>query len=130
MIRRCPWTGLHPLYQRYHDTEWGVPVHNERRLFELLLLEGAQAGLAWITVLRKREGYREAFDQVLVAGYDRRRIGMLVRNQNIIRNRTKIESAVSNCSGVLASPSRVHHVRCLHLAVRWGTPQTEPMAEA
>ena len=104
MIRRCPWTGLDPLYQHYHDTEWGVPVHNERRLFELLLLEGAQAGLAWITVLRKREGYREAFDQfdpVLVAGYDRRRIGMLVRNQNIIRNRTKIESAVSNAQAFL-----------------------------
>ena len=101
---RCPWAGSDPLYQRYHDTEWGVPLHDDRRLFEMLVLEGAQAGLAWITILRKREGYREAFDgfdPAAVARYDRRRVTRLVRNQHIVRNRLKIESAVTNAQTLL-----------------------------
>ena len=101
---RCPWAGSDPLYQRYHDTEWGIPLHDERRLFEMLVLEGAQAGLAWITILRKREGYREAFDNfdpAAVARYDRRRVARLLRNQNIVRNRLKVESAVANARAFL-----------------------------
>ena len=101
---RCPWAGADPLYQRYHDAEWGIPVHDDRRLFEMLLLEGAQAGLAWITILRKREGYREAFDRfdpVAVAGYDRRRISKLLENRAIVRNRLKVESAVGNAQAFL-----------------------------
>ena len=101
---RCPWAGSDPLYQRYHDSEWGIPVHDDRRLFEMLVLEGAQAGLAWITILRKREGYREAFDgfdPAAVARYDRRRVARLLRNQNIVRNRLKVESAVTNARAFL-----------------------------
>ena len=100
----CPWAGSDPLYQRYHDAEWGIPVHDGRRLFEMLVLEGAQAGLAWITILRKREGYREAFDgfdPAAVARYDRRRVARLLKNQNIVRNRLKVESAVTNARAFL-----------------------------
>jgi len=92
------------LYQRYHDTEWGIPAHNDRHLFEMLVLEGAQAGLAWITILRKREGYREAFDgfdPAAVARYDRRRIARLLENRNIVRNRLKVESTVTNARAFL-----------------------------
>ena len=101
---RCPWAGSDPLYQRYHDSEWGIPVHDDRRLFEMLVLEGAQAGLAWITILRKREGYRKAFDgfdPAAVARYDRRRVARLLRNRNIVRNRLKVESAVTNARAFL-----------------------------
>ena len=101
---RCPWAGSDPLYQRYHDTEWGIAVHDDRRLFEMLVLEGAQAGLAWITILRKREGYRKAFDgfdPAAVARYDRRRLARLLRNRNIVRNRLKVESAVTNARAFL-----------------------------
>jgi DNA-3-methyladenine glycosylase I len=93
------------LYQAYHDTEWGVPVHEERRHFEFLLLEGAQAGLSWSTILRKREGYRKAFDGFdpeRVARYGGRRIEALLGNPAIVRNRSKIESAVSNARCFLA----------------------------
>ena len=101
---RCGWAGSDPLYQRYHDAEWGVPLHDDRRLFELLLLEGAQAGLAWITVLRKREGYRAAFDgfdPAVVARYNRRRVATLLANPAIVRNKLKVESAVSNAQAFL-----------------------------
>jgi DNA-3-methyladenine glycosylase I len=101
---RCAWAGSDPLYQRYHDTEWGVPLHDDRRLFEMLLLEGAQAGLAWITVLRKREGYRAAFDgfdPAVVARYNRRRVATLLANPAIVRNKLKVESAVSNAQAFL-----------------------------
>ena len=101
---RCAWAGSDPLYQRYHDTEWGVPLHDDRRLFEMLLLEGAQAGLAWITVLRKREGYRSAFDgfdPAVVARYNRRRVATLLANPAIVRNKLKVESAVSNAQAFL-----------------------------
>lgn len=101
---RCAWAGSDPLYQRYHDTEWGIPLHDDRRLFEILLLEGAQAGLAWITILRKREGYRAAldgFDPTAVSRYDRRRITRLLANPAIVRNRLKIESTVTNAQAFL-----------------------------
>ena len=104
MTTRCPWAGPDPLYLRYHDSEWGVPVHDDRHFFEMLVLEGAQAGLAWITILRKREGYREAFDgfdPVVVARYDDRRVEALLGNPAIVRNRLKVESAVANARAFL-----------------------------
>ncbi len=101
---RCPWAKEDPLMIEYHDKEWGVPVHDDNLLFEFLVLEGAQAGLSWITVLRKRENYRDAFDNfdpVLVAGYDGEKIEELVNNPGIIRNRRKIMAAVANAQAVL-----------------------------
>lgn len=98
-MERCPWCGSDPLYVAYHDQEWGVPEHDERRLFEFLLLEGAQAGLSWITVLRKRENYRRAmdgFDPEKIARYDQRKMDALLDDAGLIRNRLKMESAVSN----------------------------------
>lgn len=98
--KRCDWVPLdNPLYVTYHDEEWGVPVHDDRLLFEFLVLEGAQAGLSWITILRKRENYRSAFDQFdpqKVALYDEKKIEELMQNSGIIRNRRKIEAAVQN----------------------------------
>lgn len=96
---RCGWAGDLPIYQEYHDQEWGRPEHNENRLFEMLILEGMQAGLSWITILKKREAFREAFDQfdpVKVAGYDDKKIKELMANEKIIRNRLKISAAVNN----------------------------------
>ena len=99
-VKRCAWsTGVAPEYQLYHDTEWGVPVRDDRKHFEFLLLEGAQAGLSWWTILRKREGYRQAFadfDPVKVARFNARSIERLVANPHIVRNRQKIEAAVVN----------------------------------
>ncbi len=103
--KRCGWCGDDPLYQDYHDREWGVPCYDDDKLFEFLLLEGAQAGLAWITVLRKREGYRQAFDQFnpeKIARYTPRKLEALQANPQIIRNRLKIESAVKNARAYLA----------------------------
>ena len=99
MRTRCPWAGNDPLYIRYHDTEWGVPLHDDRRLFEFLVLEGAQAGLSWITVLKKRNNYRDAFDGFdpeKVARYRHDKIRKLLKNEGIIRNRLKIAAAVDN----------------------------------
>src|SRR5512137_374969 len=93
-LRRCAWCGTDPLYVRYHDEEWGVPVHDDLTHFEFLLLEGAQAGLSWITVLRKRESYREAFagfDPERVARFGRKEITRLLGNPGIVRNRLKVE---------------------------------------
>jgi len=101
---RCGWCGTDPLYVHYHDFEWGVPVHDDRRLFEMLCLEGAQAGLAWITVLRKREGYRRAFDDFdaqKVARYTPKRVEQLMSDAGIIRNRLKIEAFVDNAKAFL-----------------------------
>ena len=103
-MKRCGWCGDDPLYVAYHDEEWGVPVHDDRKLYEFLVLEGAQAGLAWITILRKREGYREAFadfDPEKVARFDRRKIERLLKNPAIVRNRLKVESAVKNARAFL-----------------------------
>lgn len=102
---RCPWCGSDPLYMRYHDEEWGVPQYDERILFEMLILEGAQAGLSWLTVLRKRENYRAAFDQfdpVRVAAFDETRMAALLDNPGIIRNRLKIAATVRNARAWLA----------------------------
>jgi DNA-3-methyladenine glycosylase I len=96
---RCAWAGTDPLLVRYHDTEWGVPLHDDRRLFEFFVLESAQAGLSWITILRKRENYRQAFDTFdpqRVAAYDAARVDQLLLNPGIVRNRRKIEAAVRN----------------------------------
>src|SRR2546425_11327912 len=93
--RRCPWAGSDPRMIAYHDEEWGVPVHDDRLLFEFLILEGAQAGLSWQTILNKRDAYREAFagfDPARVARFDARRIERLLANPGIVRNRLKIES--------------------------------------
>ncbi len=101
---RCPWCGHDPLYRRYHDEEWGVPVHDDRRLFEFLVLEGAQAGLSWITILKRREGYRRAFrgfDPVAVASFGDAEIERLLKDPGIIRNRRKVCSAVSNARAFL-----------------------------
>lgn len=101
---RCGWAGSDPLYIAYHDDEWGVPSHDDRHLFEMLVLEGAQAGLAWITILRKREGYRgafENFDAERVARFTPARIEELMKNPAIVRNRAKIDSAVQNARAVL-----------------------------
>lgn len=99
MTVRCAWVNDDPLYMDYHDHEWGIPVHDDHRWFEFLLLEGAQAGLSWYTVLRKREGYRHAFDGFdpeKVALYDENKIAELMANEGIIRNRLKIQSAINN----------------------------------
>lgn len=101
---RCAWAGTDPRMIAYHDTEWGVPVHDDRLLFEFLVLEGAQAGLSWKTILNKRDGYRKAFanfDPVRVARFDPRRIDALLADPGIVRNRLKIESTVSNAQAVL-----------------------------
>jgi len=104
-LKRCGWVPEdNPLYVDYHDTEWGVPTHDDRELFELLTLEGAQAGLAWITILRKREGYHEAFagfDPAAVARFTPRDVERLMDDAGIVRNRLKIESAVNNAARVL-----------------------------
>jgi len=100
----CAWAGDDPLMRRYHDEEWGVPLHDDRGLFEFLILEGAQAGLSWSTILKKRENYREAFagfDPALVARFDARRRAVLMKNPGIVRNRLKIESTVTNAKALL-----------------------------
>ncbi|UCE03557.1 MAG: DNA-3-methyladenine glycosylase I [Candidatus Latescibacterota bacterium] len=104
MPKRCEWAGSDPLYVEYHDSEWGVPLHDERALFEFLILEGAQAGLSWITILRKRENYRKAFagfDARKVARFDGRKVERLLRDEGIIRNRQKIEAAIANARAFL-----------------------------
>jgi DNA-3-methyladenine glycosylase I len=105
MKKRCQWCGSDPLYVDYHDTEWGVPVREDRLLFEFLILEGAQAGLSWITILRKRENYRRAFhdfDAARIARYTKRDIERLLGDAGIVRNRLKIEAAIKNARGTLA----------------------------
>jgi DNA-3-methyladenine glycosylase I len=102
---RCGWGTTDPLYRAYHDREWGVPLHDDRRLFELLCLEGAQAGLAWITILRKRPAYRRAFDRFdprKMARYDAARTRALLRDPGIVRNRLKVRGAVTNARAFLA----------------------------
>lgn len=103
-LARCPWPGEDPLYQHYHDTEWGVPVRSDKKLFEFLILEGVQAGLSWITVLRKREAYRAAYDNFdwnKIALYDAKKLEALMNNPGIIRNRLKIKAAVTNAKAFI-----------------------------
>lgn len=101
---RCGWASGDPSLIEYHDKEWGVPVHDDKTLFEFLVLEGAQAGLNWVTVLKRREDYRAAFDGFefeIVAGYDNTKVNMLLETKGIIRNRLKVESAVANAKAFL-----------------------------
>lgn len=105
MPKRCAWAGNDPLYIDYHDIEWGVPVHDDRILFEFLILEGAQAGLSWSTILKKRENYRKAFDQFdpdLIARYEEVKVAELLVNPGIVRNRLKIEATIQNAQSFLA----------------------------
>jgi len=104
METRCPWAGNDLLYCQYHDQEWGVPVHEDQKLFEFLLLEGAQAGLSWITILRKREHYREVFDQFdpeKIAAYDKNKVEALLVDPGIVRNRLKVQAAITNAKAFL-----------------------------
>jgi DNA-3-methyladenine glycosylase I len=104
MVKRCGWAASGALEIAYHDEEWGVPVHDDRRLFEFLILEGAQAGLSWSTILKKRDAYRRAFDDfdpALVVRYDSRRRRALLGNEGIVRNRLKIEATITNAAAFL-----------------------------
>ena len=101
---RCEWSGSDPLYVKYHDTEWGVPVHADDKLFEFLVLEGAQAGLSWITILRKRENYRKAFDNFdaqKIARYGDKQFARLMNDAGIVRNRLKIQATIDNARAFL-----------------------------
>lgn len=103
-MNRCAWAGTDPLYIAYHDQEWGVPVHDDRIMFEFLILEGAQAGLSWSTILKKRENYRQAFDQFdpeMIAKYGEEKIAQLLNNPGIVRNQLKIRAAVTNARAFL-----------------------------
>ena len=131
--KRCEWPGTDPLYVLYHDGEWGVPLHNDQKLFEFLILEGAQAGLSWITILKRRQGYREAFsnfDPKKVARYDKRKIERLLKDPGIIRNRLKVESTVKNARAFLKVVNEfgsfdryswqfVLHVPCANGSLKW-----------
>ncbi|MGB5833102.1 MAG: DNA-3-methyladenine glycosylase I [Thiohalocapsa sp.] len=142
---RCGWCGIDPLYVAYHDDEWGVPVHDEQRLFEFLILEGAQAGLSWLTVLRKREGYRRAFDgfdPTRMAHYNDMDIARLRADSGIIRNRLKIDAAVGNARALLdlydtgrtLAKTLWNHVDGEPRQNRWGhleqVPATTPESDA
>ncbi len=104
MKNRCQWCSDDPLYVAYHDKEWGVPIHDDRTLFEMLILEGAQAGLSWLTILKKRQNYQRAFDAFnpeIVAGYSDADLDRLLGDAGVVRNRLKLQSAVKNARGVL-----------------------------
>ena len=104
MIKRCPWPGDDPLYTAYHDETWGVPVHDDKNLFAKLILDGAQAGLSWITILRKRENYWQAFDNfdpAKIARYDEKKFTELMSNAGIVRNRQKIKAAIKNAQALI-----------------------------
>jgi DNA-3-methyladenine glycosylase I len=103
-IKKCSWALSSPLVERYHDLEWGAPVHDDRLLFELLILEGAQAGLSWVTILKKREAYKKAFDNFqagIIARYDTNKINSLLANPGIVRNKLKVNSVVNNAAAFL-----------------------------
>jgi DNA-3-methyladenine glycosylase I len=101
---RCTWAGTDPIYIKYHDTEWGIPLHDDRKLFEFLVLDGFQAGLSWITILKKRSNYRKAFDQFdpeKIAGYNLHKVKALLSDKGIVRNKLKIEAALQNANAFL-----------------------------
>ena len=103
-LKRCVWCGTDPVYVNYHDKEWGVPLYTDRKLFEMLILEGAQAGLSWITILRKRPHYRQVFDRfdpIKIASYEKRKINSLLKDPGIVRNRLKVEGTVKNARAYL-----------------------------
>ncbi|MEO8628861.1 MAG: DNA-3-methyladenine glycosylase I [Betaproteobacteria bacterium] len=125
-IKRCAWPQTDPSQIAYHDTEWGVPVHDDRKLFEFLILEGAQAGLSWSTILRKREAYRLAFanfDPAAVARFGQRRASALLQNEGIVRNRLKIASALQNAHAFLAVQKEFGSFD----AYVWGLVQGKPI---
>ena len=129
LVTRCAWVGVDPLYLAYHDQEWGVPVHDDRLLFEFLVLEGAQAGLNWLTILRRRENYRRAFagfDPAAVAGFGEDEIERLVADPGIVRNRRKIESTVTNARAFL----RVQEECGSFDAYVWGFVGGEPITNS
>ena len=126
---RCAWAGSDPLYLAYHDREWGVPVHDDRLLFEFMTLEGAQAGLSWITILRKREAYRAAFagfDPEAVARFDRAKVAELLGNAGIVRNRLKVASTVTNAQAFL----KVREEFGTFDAYMWGFVDGQPIRNA
>lgn len=103
-MKRCGWALGDPIYEKYHDMEWGVPQHDDGKLFEFIILEGVQAGLSWITVLKRRDYYRQAmadFDPAVIAGWGEEEIAVLLQNKNLIRNRLKMEAAVKNAAAFL-----------------------------
>lgn len=127
-IERCPWTGADATYIHYHDEEWGVPMTNDRALFEKLMLEGFQAGLSWITILRKRENFRKAFhnfDAARIASYTARDIDRLLKNEGIIRNRAKIEATISNAKTYLEISERMPFAQYI-----WGFVEGRPIINA
>lgn len=104
MQKRCSWATSDPVYIKYHDEEWGIPLHDDRQLFEFLCLEGAQAGLSWITILKKRDHYRQVFDNfdpAVIVNYDKNKINLLMSDPGIIRNRKKIEAVILNAEAFL-----------------------------
>jgi DNA-3-methyladenine glycosylase I len=124
--RRCGWVGADPLYRAYHDREWGVPVHDERRLFEMLILEGAQAGLSWLTILRKRAGYRRAFAGFVprrVAAFGERDVRRLLADPGIVRHEGKIRATIQNARAVLALRADGQNLDRLVWAVVGGRPR-------
>jgi DNA-3-methyladenine glycosylase I len=126
---RCGWAGTDPTYVSYHDTEWGVPVYDDGTLFEFLVLEGAQAGLSWITVLRKRDAYRKAFagfDPEKVARFDAKKIEALLQDPGIVRNRLKVESAVKNARAFLKLQDEVGSFS----DYQWGFVDGKPLQNA
>ncbi len=126
---RCPWCGQDPLYREYHDREWGVPVRDDQRLFEFLVLEGAQAGLSWLTILRKRENYRRAFqgfDPERVARMGETQLQSLLADPGIVRNRRKLESAVNNARAFL----KIRDQRGAFWPYLWGFVQNQPIQNA
>ena len=130
---RCGWASSDPLYVRYHDEEWGVPVHDDRRLFEMLILEGAQAGLSWITILRKRGAYRKAFDRFdprKVAAYDARKRRALLSDAGIVRNRAKIDAAIGNARAFLEVREEFGSFDAYVWRFVGGRPKREPPAYA
>jgi len=128
-ITRCAWAGNDPLYQAYHDEEWGVPVYDDRLLFEFLILEGAQAGLSWLTILRKRQAYRTAFAEFnpeKVARFDGAKVAKLLDNPGIVRNRLKVESAITNARAFL----KVQEEFGSFSAYQWSFVQGRPIQNA
>ena len=125
-VRRCDWAPLEdPAYLAYHDEEWGVPLHDDARLFEMLTLEGAQAGLSWSTILHKREGYRRVFagfDPAKVARFDARKVERLMQDVSIVRNRLKIESTIANARATLAVQKEVGSLDTYLWGLVGGTP--------
>ncbi len=141
MTKRCAWVGGSQLEQSYHDEEWGVPVHDDNLLFEFLILEGAQAGLSWITILNKREGYREAFDHFdahKIMQYDSHKQQALIQNPKIVRNRLKINAAVSNARAFLDVQAEYGHFDSYmwqftngdSIQNQWGNPAEIPVSDA